>query len=80
MTYCKENNVNYRINGELIRQLRLQRALSQYDLATDLCMQQCEISQLERGVGSKPRYDIVCIIADYFDKTFSELIIKEKCQ
>lgn len=72
------DQTKYVINGDLLRQLRRQAGISQFELAVDLCMQQSEISRLERMTGSKPRYDVLCMIADYFKKDINEFIIR--CQ
>jgi len=76
MRYCEENKVQFKLNGSLIRQLRNERNLSQVELATDLCMQQYEISKIENGTGRHTKLNTVMMFADYFKVNIEKLILK----
>ena len=66
------------INGELIMKLRLaEPGLTQYKLATRIGLIQCQIAGVESGKNKRPQVCMVIRLANYFNVTVDELLIKD---
>lgn len=66
----------YKEFGERIKKLRIQKGLTQTELANDLGMTQSTVYKYEKGLRKVPM-DVLTSFANYFDVTVDELLGKE---
>lgn len=63
--------------GEMIRELRLERGISQAALGKAIGVSQKAIDYWERGV-NEPKASYIVLLADYFDVTCDILLGREQ--
>lgn len=69
--------VRYRINGPLVKKLRLSKGATQYQMAIECDLEISVISRIETGVATASKCDTLKKIATYFDMAMESFMVME---